>query len=173
MFLSKFIFNLQLMIIPLIGPSVEIYQLQRNTIDNPVQGFLESNRNWLLLVALWTPVFLVYMYDTQIWFSILQAVVGMIRGFQLKVGQSNGVQKFIARLREAPHHFDRSIVSRFARSIPQTEGSSNQTRLRFAVTWNECIGSFRLSDLVDDREAMILQYVIENNGAVHDPVFDV
>ncbi|RHZ38193.1 hypothetical protein DYB26_013277, partial [Aphanomyces astaci] len=41
----------------------------------------------------------------------------------------------------------------------------------FVVVWNEIVNSFREGDLVDDKEAAILQYDIQNTGEVFEPVF--
>jgi callose synthase len=43
--------------------------------------------------------------------------------------------------------------------------------LRFVVVWNEIGNSFREGDLVDNKEAAILQYDIQSSGDVFEPVF--
>ncbi|KAE9041816.1 Callose synthase 1 [Phytophthora rubi] len=178
-FACKFLFNLQLMVKPLIGPSVEIYSVDVSTaqLEN---GIIESNHNIAFLAAMWAPVVLVYIYDSQIWLAIAQAIVGAWIGFRLKIGHSARIKEFVTRLQQAPNLFDEKIVSAAARgqlAINNTPLSSSSvapeanSRLRFAVVWNEIVSSFRLSDLLDDRETAILQYQISDTGAVEEPVF--
>ncbi|RLN48976.1 hypothetical protein BBJ29_004086 [Phytophthora kernoviae] len=178
-FVFKLLFNLQLMVKPLIGPSVEIYSVDVSSaqLEN---GIIESKHNIAFLCAIWAPVFLVYIYDSQIWLAIAQALVGAIIGFRLKIGHSSRIQEFVKRLHQAPSLFDEKIVSAAARgqlainSNPLSSSSvapDANSRLRFAVVWNEIVSSFRLSDLLDDRETAILQYQISDTGAVEEPVF--
>ncbi|KAE8913671.1 Callose synthase 1 [Phytophthora fragariae] len=178
-FACKFLFNLQLMVKPLIGPSVEIYSVDVSTaqLEN---GIIESNHNIAFLAAMWAPVVLVYIYDSQIWLAIAQAIVGAWIGFRLKIGHSARIKEFVTRLQQAPNLFDEKIVSAAARgqlAINNNPLSSSSvapeanSRLRFAVVWNEIVSSFRLSDLLDDRETAILQYQISDTGAVEEPVF--
>ncbi|KDO28050.1 hypothetical protein SPRG_20212 [Saprolegnia parasitica CBS 223.65] len=168
----KFVFNLQLMIMPLMNPSIELYALHVESQSS----LLNSDHNLLFIAALWAPTFLVYIYDTQIWLAIFQAIIGMFMGFRMKIGHSSRVTQFMAKLQGAPTLFDQKVVSRVARGMlaATAEGSSSpevQARLRFSVVWNECVSSFRLSDLIDDRESAILQYQISASGQVDDPVF--
>ncbi|KAF1792398.1 1,3-beta-glucan synthase subunit FKS1-like, domain-1 [Phytophthora cactorum] len=178
-FVCKFMFNLQLMVKPLIGPSVEIYNVDVSAaqLEN---GIIESDHNIAFLAAMWAPVVLVYIYDSQIWLAIAQAIVGAWIGFRLKIGHSARINEFIKRLQQAPNLFDEKVVSAAARgqlAINNNPLSSSSvapdanSRLRFAVVWNEVVSSFRLSDLLDDRETAILQYQISDTGAVEEPVF--
>ncbi|KAL8014587.1 putative HECT domain, B30.2/SPRY domain, Zinc finger, RanBP2-type, glycosyl transferase, family 48 [Plasmopara halstedii] len=178
-FVCKFLFNLQLMVKPLIGPSVEIYNVDLSTtqLEN---GILETKHNIAFLIAMWAPVVLVYIYDSQIWLAIAQSIVGAWIGFRLKIGHSARINEFVKRLQQAPSLFDEKIVSAAARgqlAINNNPLSANcaapdaNSRLRFAVVWNEIVSSFRLSDLLDDRETAILQYQISDTGAVEEPVF--
>ncbi|CAH0480107.1 unnamed protein product [Peronospora belbahrii] len=143
-------------------------------------GIIESNHNIAFLAAMWTPVILVYIYDSQIWLAIAQAIVGAWIGFRLKIGHSARIKEFVTRLQQAPALFDEKVVSAAARgqlainNNPLSSASvapDANSRLRFAVVWNEIVSSFRLSDLLDDRETAILQYQISDTGAVEEPVF--
>ncbi|CAH0518510.1 unnamed protein product [Peronospora belbahrii] len=178
-FVCKFLFNLQLMVKPLIGPSVEIYNVDVSAAQRE-SGIIESNHNIAFLAAMWTPVILVYIYDSQIWLAIAQAIVGAWIGFRLKIGYSARIKEFVTRLQQAPALFDEKVVSAAARgqlainNNPLSSASvapDANSRLRFAVVWNEIVSSFRLSDLLDDRETAILQYQISDTGAVEEPVF--
>lgn len=180
-FVLKFLFNLQLMIKPLIGPTVEIYNIKASA-EQLENGIIESDHNIAFLIAMWGPVFLVYIYDSQIWLAIMQSIVGAIIGLRLKIGNSSRIPEFVKRLKAAPRLFDEKVVSAAARGQFSMNSGDNplsasavspeaNSRLRFAVVWNEIVSSFRLSDLLDDRETAILQYQISDTGSVEDPVF--
>ncbi|RHY33955.1 hypothetical protein DYB32_001242 [Aphanomyces invadans] len=94
----------------------------------------------------------------------------------MKIGHSSRVIQFMDRLKGAPSLFDKKIVSSVARGIltggdAKLSSPETQARLRFSVVWNECVSSFRLSDLIDHRESAILQYQISSAGQVDDPIF--
>lgn len=179
-FFGKFLFNLQVMIKPLIGPSFELYQIVE---PSDSIRWLSSNHNILFILAMWAPTILVYIYDTQIWLAILQSFIGAFIGVRLKIAHSSRISEFVYRLECAPKLFDDKIVTQkakvqfTARTLTTNEdetrsGSSYvDQRLRFGIVWNEIISGFRMSDLLDDRETAILQYQIADNGAVEDPVF--
>lgn len=180
-FVLKFLFNLQLMIKPLIGPTVEIYDIQVSEAQLK-NGIIESKHNIAYLIAMWGPVFLVYLYDSQIWLAIMQSVVGAYIGIRLRIGHSSRIPEFVKRLKAAPNLFDDKVVSAAAKGQLSSHGGHSplsssamapdaNSRLRFAVVWNEIVSSFRLSDLLDDRETAILQYQISDTGSVEDPVF--
>ncbi|TYZ62693.1 hypothetical protein PybrP1_002696 [[Pythium] brassicae (nom. inval.)] len=180
-FVLKFLFNLQLMVKPLIGPTVEIFDIQvsESQLKN---GIIESKHNLAYLFAMWSPVVLVYLYDAQIWLAIMQSVVGAYIGIRLRIGHSSRIPEFVKRLKAAPKLFDDKVVSAAAKGQLSSSGGHSplsssapapdaNSRLRFAVVWNEIVSSFRLSDLLDDRETAILQYQISDTGSVEDPVF--
>nr|CCA19807.1 unnamed protein product [Albugo laibachii Nc14] len=181
-FVGKFLFNLQVMIKPLIGPSFELYQIVE---PSDSARWLSSGHNILFILAMWAPTILVYIYDTQIWLAILQSLVGAFIGVRLNIGHSSRISEFVYRLECAPKLFDDKIVTQKAKlQFTARNSNSNEAsaqsgpgssyvdqRLRFGIVWNEIISGFRLSDLLDDRESAILQYQIADNGAVEDPVF--
>lgn len=166
--LLKFIVSYTLLIRPLMLPSISIYEMTLNS--DTAFGTSTS----LVILALWLPVFFVFLYDTQIYFTILQAVVGSIKGYMIKTGEVHGFNSLKKSFRVAPQLFDQKIVTRWARTSDASKaGEKYQTHmmLRFVVVWNEIVNSFRDADLVDDKEAAILQYDIQQNGEVFEPVF--
>ncbi|KAI9916915.1 hypothetical protein PsorP6_017083 [Peronosclerospora sorghi] len=180
-FLCKFLFALQFMIRPLMPPSIEIYDLSVN--DN---GVFKSGHNILFIAALWAPVVVVYLYDTQIWFIIYQSLIGLIMGKRMRIGHYVGLAQLKQGMARAPHLFDEKVVSQKTRQPHREErapGTGDPTdagdfrhrdvvRLRFAIIWNQVVENFRLNDLVDDREVMILQYrIIHHGDRVQEPIF--
>ncbi|RLN56165.1 hypothetical protein BBJ29_003321 [Phytophthora kernoviae] len=179
-FFSKFLFALQFMIRPLMGPSIEIYDI---TIDD--DGVFQSGHNIIFIIALWAPIFVVYMYDTQIWFILYQSIVGLIMGKRMQIGHYVGLIQLKKGMSSAPKLFDDKVVSLKTRNpnpssmtpVPGGDDSGelrhrDVVRLRFAIIWNQVVDNFRLNDLLDDRETVILQYRILNKGErIQEPIF--
>jgi callose synthase len=179
-FFCKFLFALQFMIRPLMAPSIEIYDI---TIDD--DGVLQSGHNVMFICALWAPIFVVYMYDAQIWFILYQSVIGLIMGKRMHIGHYVGLAQLKKGMAGAPKLFDEKVVSLRTKkpnpnaATPVPGGGDggelrhhDVVRLRFAIIWNQVVDNFRLNDLLDDRETVILQYRILNKGErVQEPIF--
>uniref|UniRef100_K3WVE6 1,3-beta-glucan synthase n=1 Tax=Globisporangium ultimum (strain ATCC 200006 / CBS 805.95 / DAOM BR144) TaxID=431595 RepID=K3WVE6_GLOUD len=173
-FLCKFLFNLQFMIKPLVGPSIVVYDI----VTSDSNGIIKSNHNILFIVALWIPVFVVYMYDSQIYFILYQTIVGLVMGVRMKLGHYIDLEPLKVGLYSAPKQFDERITSTLAKTAQQgsaplkENGEIDHVCLRFAIIWNEVISNFRLNDLLDDRETVMLQYRILGKGEhVEVPIF--
>lgn len=164
LWIIKFAVSYVILIKPLVLPSAVIYDMTLEYSNSSV-----SFHNMGVIVALWLPILFVFMYDTQIYFSVLQALVGSVKGLMLRTGEVHGLRQLSQSFRIAPQLFDQKIVPTIARQ--KGEHSSSQLMLRFVVIWNEIVNSFREGDLVDDKEAAILQYDIQVTGEVYEPVF--
>ncbi|RHZ23681.1 hypothetical protein DYB37_002136 [Aphanomyces astaci] len=169
---------------PLVLPSLAIWEMNLKY----GQGSIGSFHNVGVIVSLWAPVVFIFNYDTQIYFTIFQAILGAFMGWMMKVGEVRGVDALSKAFRVAPQLFDTKVVTELARLADAQEGGGggggddagrgsqsavyqSQMMLRFVVVWNEIVNSFREGDLVDDKEAAILQYDIQNTGEVFEPVF--
>ncbi|GMF36675.1 unnamed protein product [Phytophthora fragariaefolia] len=176
----KLMFALQFMIRPLMAPSIEIYDI---TIDD--DGVFQSGHNVMFILALWAPIFVVYMYDTQIWFILYQSIVGLFMGKRMHIGHYVGLAQLKKGMAAAPKLFDEKVVSLktkkpnpdVATPVPDAGDDGvlrhrDVVRLRFAIIWNQVVDNFRLNDLLDDRETVILQYRILNKGErIQEPIF--
>ncbi|KAL3663879.1 hypothetical protein V7S43_011290 [Phytophthora oleae] len=164
---------------PLMLPTLSIYAM---TLD--YQNSLVSFHNVGIIIALWLPVVFIFNYATQIYFTIFQALLGGFQGILMKTGEIRGAKEMTKAFRVAPQLFDQKVVTLLARSSDATANGTDSTRasalaaayesqmmLRFVVVWNEIVNSFREGDLLDDKEAAILQYDIRSTGEVFEPVF--
>ncbi|CCI47085.1 unnamed protein product [Albugo candida] len=156
---------------PLVLPSLAIYSMQLKYGSNVI-----NFHNMGVILALWAPIVFIFNYDTQIYFTAFQALLGWSQGIFMKTGEIHGMQQFTKYFRAAPPLFDHKIVTALARANDATHGHSaaefqSQMMLRFVVVWNEIVNSFREGDLVDDKEAAILQYDVQSSGEVFEPVF--
>ncbi|KAF0700275.1 Aste57867_9183 [Aphanomyces stellatus] len=177
LFACKALVSYWILVGPLVLPSLAIWEMDLKY----GQGSIGSYHNVGVIVSLWAPVVFLFNYDTQIYFTIFQAFIGAFMGWMMKVGEVRGVDALSKAFRVAPQLFDTKVVTELARladaqEIEEGRGSQSavyqsQMMLRFVVVWNEIVNSFREGDLVDDKEAAILQYDIQNTGEVFEPVF--
>ncbi|CCI46822.1 unnamed protein product [Albugo candida] len=180
LWICKSVVSYTILVRPLMLPSLAVYEM-RLTYQSSVASF----HNILVLVSYWAPTVLIFNYDTQIYFTILQSIIGGYMGWRMKTGEIRGSKELTRAFRVAPQLFDQKIVTNLARSSdlaqslnPKDSKTSvnaatyeSQMMLRFVVVWNEIVNSFREGDLLDDKEAAILQYDIRSNGEVFEPVF--
>ncbi|DAZ92454.1 TPA: hypothetical protein N0F65_000238 [Lagenidium giganteum] len=171
----KCLFCLQCMVKPLIGSTIEIYDLKYSANAHS-NGNSVDDHNLLFILALWAPIFIVFMYDSQIWFIVYQAIVGLIMGLFMKIGHCDTTTDFRKALYKGPDLFDRTVASKRMRSqlllITNRDTLYESMRLRFAIVWNEIVERLWQGDLVSRRELRNLQYRIVDNGEkVEDPVF--
>ncbi|CAI5702556.1 unnamed protein product [Peronospora effusa] len=164
---------------PLLLPTLSIYAMALE-----YQNSLVSFHNIGIIFALWLPVVFIFNYSTQIFFTIFQALLGGFQGILMKTGEIRGAKEMTKAFRVAPQLFDQKVVTLLARSSDAPTSGNNAARastlaaayesqmmLRFVVVWNEIVNSFREGDLLDDKEAAILQYDIRSTGEVFEPVF--
>ncbi|ETN14695.1 hypothetical protein PPTG_07687 [Phytophthora nicotianae INRA-310] len=73
-----------------------------NSVDGQVSHWTQRGDLQRRYVA---PVVLVFIYDSQIWLAIAQAIIGGWIGFRLKIDHSARIKAFVKRLRQAPNFF--------------------------------------------------------------------
>ncbi|KAJ0401780.1 hypothetical protein P43SY_006034 [Pythium insidiosum] len=114
-FISYFI-----LVRPLMLPSLAIYEMKLTYGSNIV-----SFRNFGMIMALWLPVIFIFNYDTQIYFTTFQAILGGIQGVMMKTGEIHGIKEITKAFRAAPRLFDQKVVE---------EDGKNITILKYLVT---------------------------------------
>ncbi|CAH0520192.1 unnamed protein product [Peronospora belbahrii] len=138
-----------------------------------------------LLYQLKYIVFWIFLWIIQgVTSYFILALLGGFQGVLMKTGEIRGAKEMTKAFRVAPQLFDQKVVTLLARSSDAPTSGNNSTRasalaaayesqmmLRFVVVWNEIVNSFRAGDLLDDKEAAILQYDIRSTGEVFEPVF--
>ncbi|KAJ0396106.1 hypothetical protein ATCC90586_005507 [Pythium insidiosum] len=178
---TKAIVSYFILVRPLMLPSLAIYDMD---LRSRYHSSIISFNNMGVIFSLWLPVIFIFNYDTQIYFTIFQALLGAFMGMLMKTGEIRGVKEMTKAFRVAPQLFDQKIVTSLARASDAGNSSTDNSRasalaaayesqmmLRFVVVWNEIVNWFRQCDLLDDKEAAILQYDIRSNGEVFEPVF--
>ncbi|KAB2092517.1 hypothetical protein ES319_A02G036500v1 [Gossypium barbadense] len=143
-----------------------------------------SVSNKFIIELLWLPVVLVYLADTQIWYSIYSPFVGAAMGLLQMLGEIRNIEQLRWRFRffataiqfnlmpqeeikisggslreklcEAFHQL--KVRCRLQLPFKMVELESNQVKAnKFALIWNEIVTTFREEDIISDKEVELLQ----------------
>ncbi|GMH24888.1 hypothetical protein Nepgr_026731 [Nepenthes gracilis] len=183
--LSKLSFSYYFEIKPLIKPTKQIMRIGIRKYEWH-EFFPGDKSNACAVVAVWTPIVLVYLMDTQIWYSVFCTIFGGVYGMLNHLGEIQTLGMLRSKFQSFPAAFN-------ARLIPHTFGNDRDRRRRFffhpfnkvsrngkndavkfAIVWNQIISAFREEDLISNREMDLMIMPLSSeifSGRVRWPVF--
>ncbi|AEE27856.1 callose synthase 1 [Arabidopsis thaliana] len=167
--ISKLAFSYYAEIKPLVGPTKDIMRIHIS-VYSWHEFFPHAKNNLGVVIALWSPVILVYFMDTQIWYAIVSTLVGGLNGAFRRLGEIRTLGMLRSRFQSIPGAFNDCLVPQdnsddtkkkrfratFSRKFDQLPSSKDKEAARFAQMWNKIISSFREEDLISDREMELL-----------------
>ncbi|CAO2037869.1 unnamed protein product [Urochloa humidicola] len=162
---SKFLFSYYFEIKPLVGPTKAIMRINVNKYEWH-EFFPQVKSNAGAILAVWTPIVLVYFMDTQIWYSVFCTIFGGMCGIIHHLGEIRTMGMVRSRFSTLPEAFNRSLVppampqekrgmfpSFLEKKIFKKLGKAERLDpTKFALVWNQIIISFRSEDLISNRE---------------------
>ncbi|KAL9422969.1 hypothetical protein AB3S75_035119 [Citrus x aurantiifolia] len=173
--ICKLAFSYYVEILPLIGPSKSIMKLH---VDNYEwhEFFPNVTHNIGVVIAIWAPIVLVYIMDTQIWYSIFSTLFGGIHGALSHLGEIRTIGMLRSRFQSVPTAFCRRLVPS---SDADTKGRYMDKAMErrnfasFSHVWNEFIESMRAEDLIsnEDRDLLLVPYSSNDVSVVQWPPF--
>ncbi|KAG0567651.1 hypothetical protein KC19_7G151300 [Ceratodon purpureus] len=163
----KFAFAMHFQIMPLVEPTRLIIGFDNIKYKWP-DYVSDSNHNALTVLSLWAPVVMIYFLDTQIWYTVVSALLGGIEGARDKLGEIRTLEMLRKRFPNYPRVFVKHMqapVNRFSSDPPLQPGESIQNKawadkreaIRFRPVWNKVIESLREEDLINNREKLLLE----------------
>ncbi|RYR49519.1 hypothetical protein Ahy_A07g036037 isoform A [Arachis hypogaea] len=167
--LSKLAFSYYMEIKPLVGPTKVIMQAHVS-LYKWHEFFPHAKSNIGVVIAIWSPIILVYFMDTQIWYAIFSTIVGGIYGAFRRLGEIRTLELLRSRFESIPGAFNaclipveksektkrKSLWATFFRKFEQVSSNKEKEAARFAQLWNKIITSLREEDLIDNREMDLL-----------------
>ncbi|KAK4568877.1 hypothetical protein RGQ29_004339 [Quercus rubra] len=171
-FVCKFTFAYFLQIKPLVKPTRLIrtlHDLEYSWHDLISKG----NNNVLTIASLWAPVVAIYLMDIHIWYTLLSAVVGGIKGARARLGEIRSIEMVHKRFESFPEALVKNLVSSQAKrrmpfnsEAPQGSQDMNKAYAAlFSPFWNEIIKSLREEDFISNREKDLLS-IPSNTGSL-------
>ncbi|KAL0353954.1 UNVERIFIED_CONTAM: Callose synthase 7 [Sesamum angustifolium] len=121
--------------------------------------FPQVPHNIPLVIAIWSPIVLVYFMDTQIWYAIFSTVVGGIYGAFSHLGEIRTLGMLRARFESVPSAFSKRLVpySKDENRRHQRDDTLERINIaKFSQMWNEFILSMRNEDLINHWEKNLL-----------------
>ncbi|RVW26616.1 Callose synthase 10 [Vitis vinifera] len=134
--------------------------------------FLADNNNLLTLASIWAPVIAIYLMDILIWYTILSAIVGGVKGARARLGEIRSIEMVHKRFESFPAAFVNNLVSPMMKRMPfntqsaQVSQDMDKTHAAiFSPFWNEIIKSLREEDYISNREMDLLS-IPSNTGSL-------
>ncbi|XVF60760.1 hypothetical protein PTKIN_Ptkin08bG0074200 [Pterospermum kingtungense] len=157
--ISKLAFSYYVEILPLIQPTKIIMELH---VDNYQwhEFFSEVvTHNIGVVIAIWSPIVLVYFMDTQIWYAIFSTLFGGIHGAFSHLGEIRTLGMLRSRFQSVPAAFCRRLVpvtNQYDRKRHLDETTERKNIASFSLVWNKFIHSMRMEDLISNRDRDLL-----------------
>ncbi|GMI65572.1 glucan synthase-like 4 [Hibiscus trionum] len=156
---TKLVFSYSFEIKPLIAPTREIMKIGVQIYDWH-ELFPKVRNNAGAIVAVWTPIIVVYFMDTQIWYSVYCTVCGGLYGILHHLGEIRTLGMLRSRYHSLPSAFNRLIppqskksrTKNFLENIFCKASKSEVLDQKFVLVWNQIISNFRSEDLISNRE---------------------
>ncbi|XP_057838272.1 callose synthase 3 isoform X2 [Cryptomeria japonica] len=171
---TKVTFSYYIEVKPLIKPTQAIMRMNIHAFEWH-EFFPQAKNNLGVVLALWTPIVLVYFMDTQIWYSIFSTLFGGIYGAFRRLGEIRTLGMLRSRFQSLPGAFNARLVpptgekqetkglnlkrpfqSLLSRKFEQVNPDKIEEFAKFAQLWNQVITSFRVEDLINQREMDLL-----------------
>ncbi|XP_022741019.1 callose synthase 7-like isoform X4 [Durio zibethinus] len=146
--ISKLAFSYYVEILPLIQPTKIIMDLH---VDNYQwhEFFSEvATHNIGVIIAIWSPIVLVYFMDAQIWYAIFSTLFGGIHGAFSHLGEIRTLGMLRSRFEAIPAAFCHRLVP--------DEATERKNIASFSLVWNKFIHSMRMQDLISNRDRDLL-----------------
>ncbi|KAL3502930.1 hypothetical protein ACH5RR_037379 [Cinchona calisaya] len=156
--ISKLAFSYYVEILPLVEPTKVIMDLRVGNYEWH-EFFPHGNYNIGVVIAIWAPIILVYLMDTQIWYAIFYTIIGGIYGAFSHLGEIRTLGMLRSRFESIPSAFINCLVPSSKEEIKQhKKGRMLETKsvAKFSQVWNEFIISMRMEDLISHRERDLL-----------------
>ncbi|CAI9089021.1 OLC1v1023506C1 [Oldenlandia corymbosa var. corymbosa] len=173
--ISKLAFSYYVEILPLVGPTKIIMALRVGNYEWH-EFFPNVTHNIGVVIAIWVPIILVYLMDTQIWYAIFSTIVGGISGAFSHLGEIRTLGMLRSRFGSIPRAFNLWLV-------PSTREEFKQRRkdlpldprsvAKFSQMWNEFILSMRMEDLISnsERDMLLVPYSASDISVIQWPPF--
>ncbi|XP_043693425.1 callose synthase 9 [Telopea speciosissima] len=166
---AKFSFAYFLLIKPLVTPTqaiVNYTDLQYSWHDL----VSKHNHNALTVATLWGPIFVIYLLDIHVFYTIISAVVGFLLGARDRLGEIRSLEavhklfeKFPAAFMETLHI---PVPRRTSNQSPDSEVMKSKVNAaQFSPFWNEIIRNLREEDYLNTLE-MELLLMPKNSGSL-------
>ncbi|XP_040947070.1 callose synthase 7 isoform X1 [Gossypium hirsutum] len=170
----KLAFSYFVEILPLIRPTKVIMKIQ---VENyRLHKFVPNvKHNMGVIIAIWSPIILVYFMDVQVWYTIFSTLLGGVLGAFRHLGEIRTIGMVHSRFESISSKFRSCFVPLHSDAVTETLSTSKEQNENeyFCFMWNEFIRSMRMEDLISnrDRELLLLPPPLANKPGDQFPLF--
>ncbi|PHT93723.1 Callose synthase 9 [Capsicum annuum] len=112
---AKFAFAYFLLIRPLVKPTRQIVDME--ILEYSWHDFVSKhNHNFLTVATLWAPVFIIYLFDTHLFYTVISAIWGFLLGARDRLGEASSYFFYILSL-DAMHKLFERFPEAFMNSL--------------------------------------------------------
>ncbi|KAG4971669.1 hypothetical protein AAZX31_13G243800 [Glycine max] len=180
----KFVFSYSFEIKPLIAPTRQIMKIGVKKYEWH-ELFPKVKSNAGAIVAVWSPVVIVYFMDTQIWYSVFCTIIGGLYGVLHHLGEIRTLGMLRSKFDSLPSAFNvclippsskrgkkkrKGLLSNIFQKLPDEKNAT----AKFVVVWNQIVNHLRLEDLISNREMDLMMMPVSSelfSAKVRWPVF--
>ncbi|KAI9906551.1 hypothetical protein PsorP6_004257 [Peronosclerospora sorghi] len=129
LFMCKLTFDYQYMIKALVETTLFIWYANANDYMPYSKFILQVTfHNIIYILFLWIPSFFVFMYDAQIFYSVLSVIFGSFAGFNLRIGELRSFRVLRLSFKSIPRMFNQKIVPNIQDSA--TDGKKKKKKAK-------------------------------------------
>ncbi|KAE8910704.1 Callose synthase 1 [Phytophthora fragariae] len=111
LFACKLTFDYQYMMKALVETTLFIWYANEDEYLKYSNFILQMTfHNIIYILFLWIPAFFVFMYDAQIFYSVLSVIFGSFAGFNLRIGELRSFRVLRLSFKSIPRMFNKKIV---------------------------------------------------------------
>ncbi|XP_050220253.1 putative callose synthase 8 isoform X2 [Mercurialis annua] len=181
---TKFVFSYSFEIRPLIEPTRLILKIgMKNYEWHELFPKVKSNAG--AIIAIWSPIIVVYFMDTQIWYSVFCTIFGGVYGIIHHLGEIRTLGMLRSRFHTLPSAFNACLIPPSAKNVQKKRNFFNKRFHKvsetggngvpkFVLVWNQIVNTFRLEDLISNRELDLMSIPMSSelfSGMVRWPIF--
>ncbi|KAL8135546.1 putative callose synthase 8 isoform X2 [Apium graveolens] len=182
--LSKFSFSYNFEIKPLIAPTRQIIKIGVKDYEwHELFPRVKSNAG--AIIAIWTPIIMVYFMDIQIWYSVFCAIFGGFYGVLHHIGEIRTLGMLRSKFQALPAAFNHCFIPPPVKSKRSRKGLFNNrfqkvshteknSLVKFVLVWNQIISRIREEDLMSNKEVDLMKIPFSPellSGKIRWPVF--
>ncbi|KAH9723647.1 putative callose synthase 8 [Citrus sinensis] len=166
---------------PLIEPTRLIMKIGVQRYDWH-ELFPKVKSNAGAIVAVWSPIIVVYFMDTQIWYSVFCTIFGGLYGILHHLGEIRTLGMLRSRFHTLPSAFNVCLIPPALRNDQKNKRiffrrfhkGKKDDIAKFVLVWNQIVNRFRVEDLISNRELDLMTIPMSKelfSGIVRWPIF--
>ncbi|KAI9908536.1 hypothetical protein PsorP6_004256 [Peronosclerospora sorghi] len=127
LYLCKLMFDYQFIVKTLVETTLFVYSANSTDYLKYSHFMLQfTQHNIIYIMFLWIPAWMVFLYDAQIFYSVLSVIYGSFAGFNLRIGELRSFRILRLTFKSIPGVFNRKLVPNIVEEKSQKVKNKNK-----------------------------------------------